>query len=223
MVELLAMTTVIAVTYLFVQILGPRPQNVLLSQAERARWSGQLAGKTGAWLYICNVAATLTSLATVYVFFIGTSQLFGAYIFVCVISIFLGSYVTTTVTRKLVLNKSFSARLESPDASAAVIASLFWSPQSTREAYAIKYITELAIFCILWLEFATLAHLFVALFGIESAYLKYSIMFIAVFFTFDFTIRNGLRGFLFSDLLLFPVIGVGVFFLVGGTLYVLGS
>jgi hypothetical protein len=55
-----------------------------------------------------------------------------------------------------------------------------------------------------------------------SLSLQVTVMFFAVLFMCDFIIRNGLRGFLFADLLEFPLILLGTFIILAGAL-ILGA
>jgi hypothetical protein len=68
MVALAAIATVIILTYMTLQLLGPQPRRILLSVEERARYTKNIIGRFGAFLYIANVVGALSSLATVYVF-----------------------------------------------------------------------------------------------------------------------------------------------------------
>lgn len=223
MIELVAIAAVLAALYLFLQILGPRPQKIFISTQERQQWAGLLAGRFGKTLYVSNVAATLVSLATVYVFFIGSSQLFGYFIAVCVVSIIAAAPITVRFTNRLLTSPLIAERINQPTASAAAITSLFWSEKTKSVSRTIQVITQTSILCILWLEFATLAKMFGGLFGIENLLPLTAVMFFAALFTFDFTIRNGLRGFIFADLLLFPLILIGTITLLGGALYLLAD
>jgi len=220
MIELVAIGAVFVTTYLLLMILGPRPGNIFVSIEERQRWSGMLASNFGAFVYLSNVVATLTSLATVYVFFIGTTQLFGYYILVSLVSILIAGPVTLRFTRRLAETRLFSARFVDSEAATAAITSLFWSPETRKVSLILQLLAQVAILCILWLEFATLAKLLAGLLGFDTPYWQTIVMFLSVLFVFDFIFRNGLRGFLFADLLHFPLIAIGVVLFLGGTMYV---
>jgi hypothetical protein len=210
MIELASIATVVVLTYLVLQILGPRPQRILLSAQERIQYTKTIAGRFGAFVYIANVVGGITSLATVYVFFIGTTQLFGYFIFVCILSMLAAGYVTAKMTDALLANPTFKGRLDVSTPTAAAVTSLFWVERNTSVSKLIKLLTQTSLLAILWLEFATLTKLSVGLFGLHSVALQAFVMFAAVLFMFDFIVRNGLRGFLFADLLEFPLILIGI-------------
>jgi hypothetical protein len=219
MIELIAIVAVVVLTYLLLLVLGPRPVDIFISIKERERWAKIVSGRGGTLFYISNVVATLTSLATVYVFFIGSTKLFGYFIGVCLLSIVAAGWVTLRFTRRLLETELFATRLSQHEATTAAITSLFWSETTKPVSQLIKYVSQVAIACILWLEFATLAKLFGGLFGIESTRGVSIAYFLAVLFVFDFTFRNGLRGFLFADLLHFPLIFLGVIAFAVGTAF----
>jgi hypothetical protein len=218
MVALAAIATVIILTYMTLQLLGPQPRRILLSVEERARYTKNIIGRSGAFLYMANVVGALSSLATVYVFFIGATQLFGYFIYGCIISMMLTGFVTTRLTNALLANDHFRARLETDSPTAAAVTSLFWSRDNTSVSRLIKVLTQVSLLAILWLEFTTLTKLFAGLFGLSSLAYQATVMFVAVLFMFDFIIRNGLRGFLFADLLEFPLILLGTIVVLVGTL-----
>lgn len=219
MIELASIATVVILTYMVLQVLGPRSERILLSVEERAYYTKNIVGRFGSFVYIANVVGGITSLATVYVFFIGTTQLFGTFIYVCIFSVLAAGYVTTRLTDALLAKQAFRERLAVNTPTAAAITSLFWSAENPSVAMLIKYLTLVSLLAILWLEFATLTKLSIGLFGIHSIGTQALVMFVAVLFTFDFIVRNGLRGFLFADLLEFPLILIGVCGVLAGALY----
>jgi hypothetical protein len=125
MIALAAIATVIVLTYMMLQLLGPRPQRILLSSEERARYTNTITGRFGAFVYIANVVGALSSLATVYVFFLGTTQLFGYFIYVCIISLVATGFITIRLTNTLLANSTFRSRLETASPTAAAVTSLF--------------------------------------------------------------------------------------------------
>lgn len=211
-VQIVTILAVVALTYIFLQLLGSRPKNIFLTLEERQRWNTILASKIGPWLYMSNLAATLTSLATVYVFFLGSSSLFGRYIYISAISIVVGALVTVKLTERLISTQRFSNRISTQNISTVAITSLFWSNNAEGKAASkiARVITLCSILCILWLEFATFAILAASVFNITGIEARAVIIFLAVLFVFDFTLRNGLRGFIFTDLLHAPLIVIGI-------------
>jgi hypothetical protein len=217
MIEVASIATVVVLTYLVLQVLGPRPEKILLSAAERTHYTKNIIGRFGTFVYIANVVGAITSLATVYVFFIGSSQLFGAFIYVCIISMFAAGPITSKLTDVLLTKDAFRTRLAIDTPTAAAITSLFWSSENRGVARLIQILTQISLLAILWLEFATLTKLSIGLFGLQSSGSQALAMFVAVFFMSDFIMRNGLRGFLFADLLEFPLILIGIAGLLIGT------
>jgi hypothetical protein len=212
----LQITVVLAVfvlAYIALQILGPRPATIFISLAERQRWADVLKSRIGKLFYVANIAATLTSLATVYVFFIGNSSTFGFAIYVCLLSIIFGATVTVSLTQRLLKTPHFLERFSSSQISTVAITSLFWRESdetSKKVSRFAKLLTITSILSILWLEFATATSIASGPLGIESVHYKSILMFVWVYLVFDFTIRNGLRGFIFLDLLLAPLILLGI-------------
>jgi hypothetical protein len=216
--QILTIVSVSAITYLFLTILGSRPASIFLSLEERKRWNSLISSKIGIFMYIMNISATLTSLATVYIFFIGNSSLFGFAIYICVITIVIGSLITPRLTEALLDTPQLKRRMSSENLASVAIASLFWGDDSAskRVSKMVKIITLISISSILWLEFASLTKLSSALIGVRSLSFEIGTIFIAVTFVTDFVIRNGLRGFIFVDLLLGPLILLGILALCAG-------
>jgi hypothetical protein len=210
--QIAAIFSVFGLAYLALQMLGPRPPSVFISLKERQRWAELFRSRVGRYFYIANIAATLTSLATVYVFFIGNSSLFGYAIYVSVITIVLGTFANVPLTKRLLGTKPIREKLQTSEVSTVAVTALFWSAgdiESQRVSRLSKYLTITSILAILWLEFATATYLAAGALGIADVYYKSLIMFLFVYLIFDFTVRNGLRGFIFLDLFLAPLILVG--------------
>jgi hypothetical protein len=219
--QVAAILSVFTIAYLALQILGPRSVVRFISLADRESWATTLQSQVGKYFYITNIAATLTSLATVYVFFIGNSREFGYALYASLISIVLGSFVTVALTRRLLATKSFRENFASGDLSTVALTALFWQkddPRSHLVSLIAKAVTVTSIVSLLWLEFATAVYIASGLFGLDSSHAKTILMFIFVFLVFDFTVRNGLRGFVFLDLFLAPIILVGTIILAVGVI-----
>ena len=223
LVQLLTVAAVVALTYLFLQLLGPRPANIFIPLSERQKWTKLLSSSLGGWLYVSNLAATLTSLATVFIFFIGSSPIFGSYIYVSVATIIVGSVITTRLTERLANSEQFKRHLDRSEVSTVAIAALFWreTEAGKQASWIARIITLVSISCILWLEFATFSTLAGSIFGFDSTLNKSFVMFFAVLFIFDFTLRNGLRGFIFTDLLHAPMILLGTLAVLIGALFLI--
>lgn len=223
--QALTICAVVVLTYVFLQMLGPRPASLFIPLQEREKWSALLDSRLGRLLYIANLTATLTSLATVFIFFIGSSALFGHFIYVSIASVILGAFITVRLTAALASSEQFKNRLQGQGVSTLAIASLFWadSDAGRRTSSIARLITLVSIGCILWLEFATFSALAGALFDLKSAHSQALLMFFSVLFIFDFTLRNGLRGFIFTDLLHAPLILIGSFGVLYGAILLLSK
>ena len=147
----------VLLTFLIYRALGPRRSSLILEKRETG--VGRSYPELGSWLTGSNIFATITSLATVYIFFIGNTYFFGGWVFAAVLTLFVGGYVTNAATRAILRRPDIAARIDSDDQSASVFLALFRgedakSQQATR---VVKYITVLNIAAILWMDFAVFA------------------------------------------------------------------
>ena len=74
---LVAFSIVAIGTYLLFSALRVPSSSILFSRQDAASFQNKLKGAFGLLVVTANIFGTLTSLATVYVFFIGTSKVFG--------------------------------------------------------------------------------------------------------------------------------------------------
>jgi len=222
--QLLAMVTMFLVTFLIFQALGGRRETLLYSRADKEEWNRRIGTRLGSWFTLTSILGTLTSLATVYLFFIGNSRYFGAWILVCVAAIWGGAFVTNGFTRRICLAEHVRRILESNDQVGGVIASIFWRP--TREGRAtariVKYLSLANILALIWLDFALFADISTSLLGLSSRVspglaglgrpdLRMSMLLLicSAFAVIFFTLRYGLRGVIFADLFQSPMILLG--------------
>lgn len=224
MLLLLSIGTILAslmATMIVYQAFGPRRSTLTFTRAEKHSWDGLVKERFGTWLTIANIFGSLTSIATVYVFFIGNVNKFGFWIFASIVTIFFGSLITNRFTRLVVSNPSVLRRLSRDDQSSAVMLSIFadGTTHGSRTAQIVKFITITNITALLWLEFSVFADVTSRLVAPDMEIWGSAILFVSAFTIISFTLRYGLRGFVLADLFQSPIIAVGAFVLMGGACY----
>ena len=157
--QILTISGMIGATFLAYQALGPRRRTFAYTRAEKDAWDRFTSGALGNWLTSCNIFASITSLATVYVFFIGNTRKFGWWILLPIVTIWAGAFVTNYFTRRLITRPDFAAKLAAGEESAGVILTLFLdgAKSGLRAASIIRYVTIINILAILWMEFSVFA------------------------------------------------------------------
>ncbi|HEV2842083.1 MAG TPA: hypothetical protein VGW39_12210 [Chthoniobacterales bacterium] len=220
LIQLLTIGLMLGMTFVIYKALGPARKTLLYTRDEKGKWDAFIKDSVaGGWLTIANVVGTLTSLAGAYVFFIGSSKLFGYWIFICSLSIVLGAWVTNVVTKRIMDSPRLAALLESPDQTGGVIASVFWDEDlnSRRTARLVKWVSILNLGALLWMEFSVFALIAERLLHVESFIWAAPILLFACCFTVVlFTLRYGLRGFVFADLFQSPMILLAAVGILGG-------
>jgi hypothetical protein len=136
--QLLTVAAIIAGTFLIFKSLGPQPGNLLYTKAEKEKWDAEIGAGMATWFTRTNIVGTLTSLATAYLFFIGSSKLFGWWIFLCGVSMFIGAYVTNYFTVKIWRSAHVQNLLKQNDQTGGVIASLFWRQSAPERQTAVS-------------------------------------------------------------------------------------
>ncbi|WP_459858911.1 SLC5/6 family protein [Dongia sp. agr-C8] len=224
-VQIAAVLSVLVLTYLIFQVLGPRPASIFLTRGEKTFWDSKIVAKFGSYLFLSNFVASITSLATVYIFFIGNSKIFGYWILVSVVTVVFAGVAARSVTNSYLRQPRYLERLNSDAPSSAVLASLFWAPNRSGMAISsiIKWLSITNILCIIWLEFSVFSDLSGLILLPQSLMFSSSTMFIMVAIVFYFTLRNGLRGFLFADLLHAPMVLGGSLILLTGVIWALAG
>ena len=97
MLAILQLLTVIGMmlaTFIVYRAFGKRGNRLLFNPQEKKSWDELINREIGSWFTFTSILATLTSLATVYVFFIGNTRLFGYFILVTIIALIPSAYIT---------------------------------------------------------------------------------------------------------------------------------
>jgi hypothetical protein len=214
----LAILTMIGLTFVVFQSLGRPRENLLYTCEERDRWRAALPKALRAWFTQTNIFGTLMVFATVYLFFIGNSKLFGYWVYLCAITIWLGSFVTNFVTRRICSDPHVMELLNQPTQAGGVVACLFWrdSSHEKQTAALIKALSLLNISATIWLDFALFADIAGHVLAADSLPIRIIILAFCSFAIFYFTARYGLRGFVFADFFQAPIIVVATIALVIG-------
>ncbi|MDA3943106.1 MAG: hypothetical protein PF694_06155 [Bacteroidetes bacterium] len=225
--QILTIVLVIILTLLLYAALGPKQKSIVFSKTERPEWNKFVNSSLGKWFTMANVIGTLTSLATAYLFFIGSSKLFGWVIFICGFALWGGSYVTNYFTRKIIRIPHIKSLIEDSSNTFGVIASIFWqkgNKNSIHNAKIIKYISILNIIGVIWLEFSLFSDILSYVFKVDNIYVKTAIVLLSAFTIIYFTIKYGLRGFVFADFFHSPLILLSVIvLLIGSVIFIFNS
>jgi hypothetical protein len=222
--EILSIGSMILMTYVIFISFGERRPTLLFTKEEKENWDSVMSKKIGSWFTRTNIIGTLTSLATVYIFFIGSSKLFGFFIFICSLTIWLGAYITNFTTKKICAIPYVSNMLNSPSQTGGVIACLFWRPKDKKAQYSArltKWISIVSIFAVIWFEFSLFGDIAGGLASLNTGYSAILIFFCALS-VFYFTLKYGLRGFVFADFFQAPLIIISSIVLFIGV-FILGS
>ena len=220
--QLIPMAVMFALTYLAYQTFGPPRLKLVYTEAEKAAWDDLVKQPLGTWFTITNVLGTLTSIATAYLFFIGSSKLFGWWSLLCCVTIWLGALVTNGLTRRIIRLPRVAARLGTPDLTGSILASVFWDDTVPARATAslIRWISLFNIGALIWLDFSLFARISTIILGLNSRWAASGILVVTCLVIFHFTIRYGLRGFVFADLFQSPALAISTAVLFLGCLYV---
>ena len=226
LLQSLTIVGMIGATYFVYQTFGPRQLSFTFTKREKKEWDQLVRGRLGSWLTVNSIFATITSFATVYVFFIGNTLQFGWWIVFPVLTIWGGGFITNYFTRILVSRRHIAKRLASGDQSKAVLLTLVLdgTNASIRSAAIVRVVALTNILAILWLEFSAFADVSSKLIISESIWWGAIFLYGCAFAVLYFTLRFGLRGFLFADLFHGPIIVIGIVTLLIGTLvFLVGS
>lgn len=217
--QIVTVLVMIGLTYLLYQVFGTPERSLRFTHGERERWVGMMNKPIGKIFTLTSIVGTLTSLATVYVFFLGNSKLFGKWIFVCIVSIWSGAFITNFITKKILADNRIVERLKAPDQVAGVIATIFWNndPKAIKASALVKYVSLVNIASVIWLEFVVFSDVSGLLVGTSEIGYRATVMFLSTFVICYFTLRYGLRGFVFADLFQSPAIFVGSLIILVGS------
>ena len=100
-IQVLAIIGMFFLSYVGLRAFGKPTTKLLFEAEEKRQWNTLLKSDFGSWLTGTNIVGTLTSFATVLVFFLGNAKVFGLWILVCSVSIWLGGYFTNFFTGKI--------------------------------------------------------------------------------------------------------------------------
>ena len=220
--QVITIAGMLALTYFVFTAFGKPKTHLLFTKEEKVEWDELINKNAGSWFTSTNIVGTLTSLATVYVFFIGSSKLFGAWIFLCSLTIWIGAYITNFFTKRICADHYVAARLHSPDQTGGIIACLFWRPDdksAQRTSLIIKWISLLNIASIIWLDFALFADISSQLIGQSSMVVKVALLSGTCLAVVFFTLHYGLRGFVFADFFQAPLVFIGSLIVLGGVIF----
>lgn len=218
--QLLTIAAVLGLTYVFFRAFGPQREKLLISREDKEAWDDELKGTLGSGITVTNIVGTITSFAAS-LFFLGATRLFGWWSLVCIVTIFLSAYVTNWFTDRIMALPSVKHRFATNDQSSGVIATLFWTndDRGKRLSRVVKYVSMFCIAAVIWLEFNLMTEFAGMLFHVTTWQVKTGIMFFSVLSVIYFTLKYGVRGFVFADLLHSPLILIGaVGLFVGATL-----
>lgn len=210
--QILTMVVMVLLTYILFQSFGPRRDSLLYTRQEKEEWDQIVAQRLGNWITLTNIVGTLTSLATAYLFFMGNSKVFGAWIFLCCITIWGGSFVTNKFTKRILEKPYVKNLMESSEQVSGVVASIFWRNEDSAKntSKIVKYVSLFNIGAVIWLEFALFADIGGKLLGFDSITARIVLLLVGSLTVFYFTLRYGLRGFVFADLFQSPMLLIGV-------------
>lgn len=224
--QIITVLGMIAATFIVYKAFGTKKSTFIFSVDEKLKWDELISKNIGSWLTLTSIVGTLTSLATVFVFFIGNSKLFGWVIFICVFTILFSFIVTNYFTTKITSTLSFQEHSKKNPYFSAIIASVFWKndDNSIRTSRVIKYISIVNISSILWLEFSIFADISSKLISKGDLLYTCVILFIIAYLIALFTFKFGLRGFVFGDFFHSPLILLGsIIILIGSIILVFFS
>ena len=124
-------------TLLLFKAFGIAPDTLLYTRRQKQLFDSTIAKGFSNWLFGFNVFGTLNSVATVYVFFIGTSKLFGIFIFVCPLSLFMGYAAVNYFTSKVMDERPrYAELLREADQVSAIFANAVWDTDKESQASA---------------------------------------------------------------------------------------
>ncbi|GJM09855.1 MAG: hypothetical protein DHS20C11_21310 [Lysobacteraceae bacterium] len=218
----IAVLTMFIMTFIVYRAFGPRNETLLPSDQEKLTWTELVSGSLGTILAKTSIFATLTSLATVYVFFIGNTRVFGFWILFAIVTLLVGAYVTVALSRRIV-----SARpMAQTRPSRALIADLVAGDDadSVRTRALVNGLMVVYLLVILLLEFSVFSHITADLVGgTTGEWLGPAIFFFVLYLVSLFTLKYGMRGFVYADLFQSPFLVLGSIIVLGGAFALLYS
>lgn len=222
-VQIIAIIGMFFLSYVGLRAFGKPTTKLLFSPEEKREWNALLQSNFGNWLTGTNIVGTLTSFATVLVFFLGNAKVFGLWVLVCSLSIWGGGYVTNYFTKRISALPKVQELLRSENQTGGILASLCWSNSAHGRASStwVKYISLSNIAAVIWLEFALFSDIGGDVFGISQLWVKAAVIFFSSFAVIFFVLKYGIRGFAFADIYQTPIIGLSVALIVAGAVWLL--
>ena len=123
LLQSLTIVGMIGATYFVYQTFGPRQLSFSFTKARETGMGSARKRQTWKLLTVNSIFATITSFATVYVFFIGNTQQFGWWIVFPVLTIWGGGFITNYFTRILVSRRHIANGLRGDQSRAVLLSS----------------------------------------------------------------------------------------------------
>jgi hypothetical protein len=221
LVQIITIGLMFGLTFVIYKALGPPKRGLLYTREDKIKWDAFIKSHSlGGVLTIFNVVGTLTSLAGCYVFLMGSSKLFGYFIAMCSFTLIPGAYITNKFSKRIMASERLQALLASPNQTGGVIAALFWAnnPAAQQTARLVKWVSILNLAAVLWMEFSVFAAIGKHLLGVPSDVVAPVLLFGCCFSVALFTLKYGLRGFVFADLFHVPLIALAAVAILGGAI-----
>jgi hypothetical protein len=219
-IQILTIALMFGMTFVIYKALGPPKRGLLYTREDKVKWDAFIKNHSlGGVLTTFNVVGTLTSLAGAYVFLMGSSKLFGFFILMCSITLFFpGAWITNLFSDRIMASPRLKALLASENQTGGVIAALFWADDAAaqRTARLVKWFSILNLGAVLWIEFTVFAAIGEHLLGLNSVLVAPILLFGCCFAIALFTLKYGLRGFVFADLFHVPLIMLAALAILGG-------
>jgi hypothetical protein len=205
-----AFLMIVVATWFVFLFAGITKDSLFYTREQRSTFDQKLRGAFGNYATICAIFGTLTSLATVYIFFIGTSKIFGGFSLACPLLIFTGAFVTNFFTEKISIQKRTIELYSNKDQISAVLPAIFWDDSRDGRINSLlgKYLSLINISGVLWLEFSVFADLTGAVYGPVGPHIQAVSFFLASLAVVFFLSNFGLRGFVFADALQAPILAL---------------
>src|SRR5437773_266423 len=210
-IQLSTILLMTGITFVLLLAFGPARRTLLYSKEEKQQWDEMIGNRVGSWLATTNIIGTLTSFATVYIFFIQRSRQFGWLLLVSLATLWCGAFVTNWFTRHVCSRQRFRRLLGSNEQIGGVVATIFWAddPDAKRTSQLVKWISLLNIGGFIWLDFEVFANVARDLIGLKSARETVALLLFTCGGILYFTLRYGIRGFVFVDIFQVPMIALG--------------
>lgn len=223
LIQILTIVLMFGMTFVIYKALGPAQRGLLYTREYKAKWDAFIKTHAlGGVLTTFNVVGTLTSLAGAYVFFMGSSKLFGFFILLCSFTfVFPGAFITIRFSKRIMASPRLKALLHSPNQTGGVIAALFWAEDapSQHTARLVKWFSVFNLVAVLWIEFTVFAAIGEHLLRLESPLVAPILLCVSCYTIALFTLIYGVRGFVFADLFHVPLVILASLAILGGCIW----